>query len=271
MSSGWSIRSRAKPYFAVWSKGRSLVASNELGIYEDCEVTVEFALYALPAQFDLNDFTELNSLLSVFVDHLVGIASSPILNVGVTPTGAIRIDMGATYSASTVNGIVQADGVFHELRVFTTLLGLESIWLDDVPVVFSQVGVPTVFSSAGASTAVMLFNDKDAHSLLDVAIRRARFHSFTSAELDLDYPIDEGHGTTVAPGPIVDPSGFLVLNNANSADLFASFYNPFSDLRYGPVPSSDPHVAFNWQLRTEYRRREKIPTDYRRRRTTWPV
>jgi hypothetical protein len=247
-----------------------MVETNKFGIYGDARFEIEFALYAMPQQVDPNNFVESNRLLSLFFDRVVGSLSIPLIDIGISPFGKLLVNHSLTYAAESASGQIVSDGVFRTLSIDVSGSGAGVCSLDGNVFAMSSAGFPTFLSST-SPTMLMLFNDKDAFSRLDAAIRRVRIVD-AGAEALYEWKFNEGDGPDVLLAPIDPDIGFAHhLAGSGTGDLQANYYNPLSGLLYGPVPDTNPAEAYNWQLRTDYRRRVKTPTSYRHRRTAWPV
>lgn len=254
------MRACGKPGAALmWNPGTLTPGTAQHGV---AEVKLYVTLFdSMPKQ--LSSSTEVQWMFS-YHDRFSG---DEILSVGITPLGAVHAVAPDGTTATSSSGVIVPDGTEREITL--TWIGFGAIGQLQCtgmsPISLGAAG-PTQYAIPTTAATFMLFNGKNLLANNNLFIRRAAVTFLSSADAPcfLSWEFAEGHGDTVAATISGDPmlSGFDLTLERRMVDDYPQAW-PGVDL------SMNPGSALRWIRKTEYRRRARAATKYRRKGATW--
>ncbi len=190
-----------------------------------------------------------------------------ILSVGVTPLGAVHAVAPDGTTATSAAGVIQPDRA--EREIILTWIGFGAIGqlqcTGMAPLILGAGG-PTQYAVPRTAANLMLFNGKNLLANNNLFIRNARATFLSTADVPcyVEWKFSEGHGDTVAATVTGDPmlEGFEMGLVRRMVDDYPQAW-PGVDL------TMNPGNALKWVRKTDYRRRTRAATNYRRRNTSW--
>ena len=265
MSHYRAVRSHGSPYFAfAATPDLDASALPGQGMFS---LTVEFDIHSLPQQLASAD--ECHPLIA-FGDYLKVAPAGNVLALGVSPSGRlVWTTQGNTLMSSA--GTLSANSGWHSATgSYDKFLSTSAIVLDGFQVASGASGTaqPALPTRYGR---LYLFNGTNAISNFSASIRLAStvFTIVGGDNPSISYAIDERSGDTLkavlASTPGAPGGGYWALhpNSALNWDMNAGWLDPLLyPTPWGPLPVADPRSAFNWEVITDYTKREMPTTFY---------
>lgn len=254
MSKNVWIRSSGRPYFAAVQD--ALVGSSTGDFPADglTRVVLEFTPHATPQR--LASDSELHPLFSF---HEYGGGGIALLEVGLTPTGAVKAVTSTGASRASLPGAAPPGGpVVAEVR-FVPLTGIMTLYVNGAVIGTSSGGAGTLLPRGGRLGRFMLFNGMKGESRVSAAIRSCIATFSNGGDHTLTWAVDE------RTGPYLNATKSTGSFPALTATLTAKWYNPLVwPPLYGTVPTGDAGEAYRWEIKTAYTRQSVAKTVYSR-------
>jgi len=267
VSARCSIRANGVPggAFALDTSGSSQLIPSLVGD-GIVALTVDFSLHSgLPESASSLD--EPHWLFS-FHDRFL---FTEIISVGVTPAGQLAMNLPGIPVILTTAGTIQPDGARHTLLIeWDGGIGYGTYSLDGAAEVDIGDGTSPAFCIPSTVGQIALLNGGRAQSKFHAAVYRAStLWLDSSAKLvTVAWELTEGAGDTI--------NATVTKNAIIPSDMFDGFdLNLYRQWLVGyPSPwptdtSGDPGETSSWVIKTQYRRRTRTATRYRRRRVSW--
>lgn len=243
MSNHRFVTSLGQPYFAFVADGiGDLSTLPSHGLFS---VRLNMRVDALPTQSASAD--ELHPVFSFA--HDIG-TQPPICEVGVTPSGRLKVlgKSGATWSSRT--GLFTGSGVWQEVQVdYTSGTGVFEVTIDGYSEAGTMAGTTPgdLLPAAGHDTRIMLFNGRDALARTRVSVREVLAAFLGSGLSILLWSFGERSGDSLTP-TLTLAGGIDMPTPAARAQWYESlFYHP-----WGVVPTDSPNGAYSWGLETDF-------------------
>ena len=247
MSANWSVRSFGDPYFVMEQfdpAGMFNASGFDIGI---TQLSVQFRLFRLPVQYALN--TENHALIS----YLDSVPGTLLLEMGLTPLGALTVQTKHGANFKSIDGLVAADDRWHTAYCsYDTGSGTLTVAYDDVVLgtVVDAGGdlLPSIYGR------VRLFNGASAVSRSDVAIRYAEWTGSLGGASEAGIGTVYHYFTEKGGGEIAGTNASGFFPGVSSFRLYAVYKRPRNlPFPWGPIPSqSGIAESYEWTVNTEY-------------------
>lgn len=250
MSAGWGIRSKGDPYFGFIQRNAFGTVGGPFGGGGEFSMTLILSFQGPPVRY--NDDDEEHALFSYF-EHPT--TNGDLLTIGVTPSGRIYGRGPSTNKLQTQPGLLSWDNSIHTLGFQYLIGGNMTITLDGVVQITGTGPGGQPQPAADKFGKFSLFTGVAALSRVPCTILSAVLGDENAG---LNYPIEEGSGSSVASLPQDDFP-------AVDFTLAAQYWNPpFYTPVWGSNPSQPATHAFQWKYRNDWSRVPRTPNNWAR-------